>query len=374
MKKIIKMIGLTIVGIITLIVLVVILFINLSPQFGGSHSKEDILRYKQSGHYEEGKFVNLIPTSMDMSFKNIVTMTKEFTKGNPKRKPNAGLPLNYIDSLELEHTKSINKLVWFGHSTFLLQLDNKNILIDPMFGESPAPHPTIGVSRFNKELPIEIEKLPSIDAVIISHDHYDHLDYSSIKRLLTKVKKFYVPLGVGAHLKSWGVAAGNIEELNWWDETKHDEIELAFTPSRHFSGRGLTDNSTTMWGSWIIKGKDKNIYFSGDSGYGPHFKEIGEKYGPFDFAMMECGQYDKKWANIHMMPEETAQAALDVKTKIMMPIHWGAFSLAFHDWDDPVKRVVKKANELNIPITVPEIGQEIELNNINLTLNKWWNK
>lgn len=372
MKKILKMIGLTIVGFIVLITLIVVLFVNLSPQFGGSHSKEDIVRYEQSGHYEEGKFVNLIPTSMDMSFKNIVAMVKQFIKGNPNRKPSFKLPINDIDSLELEKHKLKDRLIWFGHSAFLLQLDGQNILIDPMLGNSPAPHPTVGMKRFYEELPIAIEKLPQIDAVIISHDHYDHLDYGSIQQLKSKVKKFYVPLGVGAHLEAWGVSKKDIEELNWWDETSHDDIDLAFTPSRHFSGRGIMDNSSTMWGSWVIKSKNRNIYFSGDSGYGPHFKEIGEKYGPFDFAMMECGQYDEKWSNIHMMPEETAQAALDVNAGVMMPIHWGAFSLAFHDWNDPVKRVTAKAEELKIPITIPEIGAKIDLKNLTLASSAWW--
>lgn len=372
MKKLLKMIGLTIVGIILIIVIGGALFLNLSPQFGGKHTKEDLKRYQASGHYENGKFENLITTPMDMSFSNIKEMLQQFMKGNPKRKPDFQLPVNTIDSLELEKNKSTDRLIWFGHSAFLLQLDNKNILIDPMFGESPSPHPWLGTNRFSSKLPINIKKLPKIDAIIISHDHYDHLDYGSIQQLKDKVGKYYVPLGVGSHLEAWGINPSDIEELNWWDKTKHENIELVFTPSRHFSGRGLGDRFSTMWGSWVIKTVNKNIYFSGDSGYGPHFKEIGVKYGPFDFAMMECGQYDEKWSTIHMMPEETAQAAVEVNTKIMMPIHWGAFSLAFHDWNDPIKRVVKKAEELNVPITVPEIGQEIALDSISQNKNKWW--
>ena len=372
MKKLLKMIGLTITGIILLIVLIGVIFINTSPQFGGKHTKEDIKRYQESGHYEEGKFINLSPTNLDMSFKNIVAILKDQMKGNPNKKPNFKFPQQAVDSLDLEQTKAEDKLIWFGHSSFLLQLDNKNILIDPMLGNSPSPHPWLGTSRYNETLPIAIEKLPKIDFVLISHDHYDHLDYGSIQQLKDKVSKFFVPLGVAAHLKSWEVNNDKIEEVNWWDETTFGNIELAFTPSRHFSGRGIMDNSSTMWGSWVIKGKNKNIYFSGDSGYGEHFKEIGEKYGPFDFAMLECGQYDTKWADIHMMPEETAKAAVDVNTKIMMPIHWGAFTLAMHDWNDPVIRVTKKAKELNMPILIPEIGQEITLEKITLNSEEWW--
>ena len=371
-KKALKMITLTIVSIIALIVIGGIIFLNISPQFGGKHSENDIKRYQESGHYQGGKFINLIETNMDMSLKNIWAMSKEFIKGNPNAKPNFKFPINEMDSSYLVKSQAEDKMYWFGHSTFLLQLDSLNILIDPMFGDSPAPHPTFGTSRFHDKLPIEIEKLPHIDLVLISHDHYDHLDYESIQKLKGKVKQFYVPLGVGAHLKSWGINENYIAEYNWWDETNYENLQLAFTPARHFSGRGLMDNSATMWGSWVIKSNSKNIFFSGDSGYGPHFKEIGEKYGPFDFAMMECGQYNEKWANIHMMPEETAQAGIDVKTNIIMPIHWGAFKLALHDWDDPIKRITTKADELKIPTFIPEIGQKIDLSNLNMQPTNWW--
>ena len=282
------------------------------------------------------------------------------------------MPIHSIDSLNLEEKKDTNRLIWFGHSAFLLQLDGKNILIDPMLGNSPSPHPLLGTSRFKEELPITVEKLPKIDLVLISHDHYDHLDYGSIQQLKDKVQQFYVPLGVGTHLASWCIKDENISEFNWWDETSFEHLQLAFTPSRHFSGRGISDNSTTMWGSWVIKGNNKNIYFSGDSGYGPHFKAIGKKYGPFDFTMMECGQYDEKWSTIHMMPEETAQASLDVNAKVMMPIHWGSFALALHDWDDSIKRVLSKAKELEVNVTTPKIGEEIKLDNLNFNSIEWW--
>lgn len=372
MKKILKITGKTIGVIVGITLIIALIFMRLSPQFGGKHTKEDIKRYQASRHYNAGKFQNLIPTSMDMTFENTASLLKDYIVGVPDKKPDFDLPIVKIDSINLEENKNIDRLIWFGHSAFLLQLDGKNILIDPMLGESPAPHPIIGTKRFSNELPIEIQKLPKIDAILISHDHYDHLDYESIKILKEKTDVFFVPLGVGAHLKSWGINAKAIKEHNWWDETEFNSIKLVFTPSRHFSGRGLTNGSSTLWGSWVIKGKTKNIYFSGDSGYAPHFKEIGEKYGPFDFAMMECGQYDEKWANIHMSPEETVQASIDIKTNVMMPIHWGSFALALHTWDDPVLRVTKKAKELELPISVPKIGDEILLDNIDISANEWW--
>lgn len=363
---------LTILSLIAIIIIIGIVFINTSPQFGGKASEADLKKYAQSGHFEDGIFVNEIPTSMDMSFSSILSTTIDFIKGVKNGRPSTELPLEKIDSLSIAENKIKPRLIWFGHSAFLLQIDNKNILIDPMLGEVPAPHPMLGGKRYQKELPIEIEKLPEIDAIIISHDHYDHLDYGSIQKLKEKTKEFYVPLGVGAHFKAWGVNEKNIHEMNWWDETKLDSITLAFTPSRHFSGRGLSDRSKTLWGSWVIKGKEQNIYFSGDGGYGPHFKEIGNKYGPFDFAMMECGQYNEKWHDIHMMPEETAQATIDVNAKQMMPIHWGSFTLALHSWTDPVERVSKKLKELNQEYVIPKVGESIWLENISIENSNWW--
>jgi L-ascorbate metabolism protein UlaG (beta-lactamase superfamily) len=372
-KKTSKVIAVFLLGTILILIIVVTLFVNNSPEFGNSPSDEDLAHFQNLEHYKGGKFINLIPTSMDMSLGDMASTLIDFIKGTPNGKPDFELSIVKVDSTSLATGTEATKLVWFGHSAFLLQLDGKNILLDPMFGDVPAPHPLLGNRRYS-ELPIEIEKLPAIDAIILSHDHYDHLDYGSIQKLKRKTKTFYVPLGVGAHLRSWGIPAEAIHELNWWDEIDHDSIKLAFAPSRHFSGRGMTDRSSTLWGSWIIKGKKDNIYFSGDGGYGPHFKEIGVKYGPFDFAMIECGQYNEKWSLIHMMPEESAQAAVDVNARLMMPIHWGAFTLALHPWTEPVERVTDEASKLNMPIKTPRIGEFIYVNDRIVTSRKWWVK
>lgn len=361
-KMTIKMIGIILGSLITLVLVVGIVFINFSPEFGEKATKEQKEEYKKSGHYEEDKFVNEQTTNMDMGFLKGISIMREFTKNVADRQPKNSIAVDKIDSLEIVQTSpKVSKVTWFGHSAFLLEIQGKKILIDPMLGEVPAPHPLLGSPRFNEELPISIEKLPKIDIVIISHDHYDHLDYGSIKKLMSKVDQFYMPLGVGNHLKEWGVDLERIHELNWWDEIKHDDLKLVCTPSRHFSGRGLFDRAATLWGSWIIQSDSLNLFFSGDGGYGPHFKEIGEKYGPFDFAMMECGQYNENWSEIHMMPEETAQASVDVNANLMMPIHWGAFKLALHSWTDPVERLTIKAAELNVNMITPRIGQTFEL-------------
>lgn len=361
---------------LTLIVLILVigfLFITFSPQFGGKHNQQDKERYQASGHYKNGIFENLTLTTMDLGGMDMLKTMKDFIVGVSHREPSKNIEVNQVDSLYLEKHKDITQLIWFGHSAFLLQLEGLNILIDPMLGSSPSPHPWLGGKRYSKDLPIAIEKLPFIDAIILSHDHYDHLDYESIQKLKAKTKHYYVPLGVGAHLRAWGISPNQITECNWWDELYLKTIKLAFTPSRHFSGRGLTDRSSTLWGSWVFIGQTERIYFSGDGGYGSHFKEIGEKYGPFDFAMMECGQYNEKWASIHMMPEETAQASLDVKAKLMMPIHWGAFSLALHTWTDPVERLSVAAQKLNQPFITPQIGQIITMSPT-VSSYEWWQK
>ncbi|WP_245579253.1 MBL fold metallo-hydrolase [Algoriphagus mannitolivorans] len=350
------------------------MFTNFSPQFGKEPSAEQKARFEQLPHYQEGKFQNLMPTTMDMDFWKAIRMLPKFFRSNPDSRPDFEIPVLKVDSLDLVKKHEPARLVWFGHSAFLLQIDGKNILLDPMFGEVPAPHPLLGKKRYSNELPIEVEKLPTIDMVIFSHDHYDHLDYGSVQKLKNKTKKFLTPLGVGSHLQHWGVDEGKIQEMDWWEETVYEDLLLAFTPSRHFSGRGLNNRFSTLWGSWVIKGRQENIFFSGDSGYGSHFKSIGEKYGPFDFAMLECGQYNENWKEIHMMPEETALAGVDLAANVIMPIHWGAFTLAMHSWTDPVERVLAKGKELGIPVFIPKIGEQVFIQEEMTIREQWWIK
>lgn len=358
--------------IIAIITLVVILFVNLNPQFGGKTSAEKKIVFEKSNNYKDGNFINTNEVSLEMSMKDMGKTLLAYFKSQPNTVPDEVVSVEKIDSLNIASYNDKTRLIWFGHSTFLLQIEDKTILIDPMFGNVPAPHPILGSKRFSKELPIEVEKLPEIDAVLISHDHYDHLDYESIKALKKKVNVFYTPLGVGNHLEAWGVQKDKIIELDWWQEVELEELQLICTPAQHFSGRGLTDRTKTLWSSWIIKSETENIFFSGDSGYAEHFKEIGAKFGPFDFAMIECGQYNEKWPDIHMFPEESVQAGIDLKAKTIMPIHWGAFKLAMHTWIDPVERFSIKAKALNIPIRTPSIGEVIFINDNSINSEIWW--
>lgn len=362
-----------ILSLAVLFTLIAFIFIKTSPEFGGVPSEEQKIQYANSPNSTDGLFVNQIPTPMDMDFGSLVSILWDFLNPDPNREPDKSIQVQKIDSLTIVNkNQELTRITWFGHSAFLLEIYGMNLLLDPMLGDVPAPHPLLGSSRYNEESPISIEELPQIDAVLFSHDHYDHLDYGSILKLKEKVNTFYVPLGVGVHLEEWGIEKRRIRELDWWDEIQHDSLKLVFAPSRHFSGRGLSDRSKTLWGSWIIQSSNQNIYFSGDSGYGPHFKEIGEKYGPFDFAMMECGQYNERWRNIHLMPEETVTASLDLRAKLMMPIHWGAFTLALHNWTDPVERATKEAVKYDLPVTTPQIGEPIVLSDSTFPTSSWW--
>lgn len=353
------------------LVIVGYLFLNYYPVFGGKPTREKSEDFKQYDHFSEGKFVNQIPTHMDMKIGTTLSILKDFLKGNPNGKPDKPIPVVPLDSTPI-HSLSDARITWFGHSAFLLEVDGKRLLLDPMFGNAPSPFPIFGSKRYSKNLPFKIDDLPSIDAVVFSHDHYDHLDYGTIKQLKNKVRQFIVPLGVGAHLTRWGIEREKISEHGWWSEWEWEGITFVCAPARHFSGRSLTDRNATLWCSWVIATQQLKIYFSGDSGYGPHFQTIGEKYGPFDVTLMECGQYDERWSAIHMVPEETVQAHIDVRGKTMIPIHWAAFTLAMHDWTDPIERVWAEAKQKGVEISTPKIGETVIIGADQYPRIPWW--
>ncbi len=349
----------------------VVLFINVHPTFGANPTKLQKEAYERFPHYENGKFKNMVPTNMKMSAADILSFIKDSMNKKQERSPRNQLSMNKIDWEKVKSKE--DSLTWFGHSAFLLSIDNKKLLIDPMLGPTASPVSFIGSKRYSQDILHIIDEMPPIDAVLLTHDHYDHLDYSSIKKLKCKVNHFFVPLGVGAHLMRWGVSSHNITELNWWDEVELGGITLAFTPSKHFSGRGVLNRDSTLWGGWVILGENTRFYTSGDGGYDAHFKEVGDKYGPFTLALMEGGQYDARWSWVHMRPEESVQAHLDVKGETMMLIHWGAFTLAYHSWTDPIERAIQKAKEEDVNLLIPELGETVLLSGEKASgVNDWW--
>ncbi|MEW9699113.1 MBL fold metallo-hydrolase [Paenibacillus sp. SI8] len=359
----------TFVVLIVGLILLGILFMRLYPVFGRKPSQMKVDSFHTSEHLESGKFRNRLPMKMDTSLKSTVGTLIDFIKGNPNRRPPRHLPMA---SPVFNQSNNQTQVTWFGHSASMLTIDGKTLLLDPMFGKTPSPFPLFGKPRYSGGMPLDTDDFPPIDVVVLSHDHYDHLDYGTIQKLKLKVGMFLVPLGVGGHLERWGIERERIQEYDWWEELTYAGLRFACTPAIHFSGRSLTDRNATLWCSWVIKGKQTSIFFSGDSGYGPHFKEIGDKYGPFDLTLMECGQYDERWSDIHMMPEESVEAHLDVKGKVMMPIHWGAFTLALHAWTDPVERALKAAERKNVAVATPRIGETMAVEGEIHVNTAWW--
>lgn len=310
-------------------------------------------------------------TVTKMNFSENLKIFKEVTLKSKLRKPKSHSPQVSPDLLNFTEESDNPKFIWFGHSTILMNIEGKTILTDPVFSENAAPV-NFMVKRFQNPV-LQLNELPPIDVVVISHNHYDHLDKKTIKFFKDKNTKFIVPLGVGVILKKWGIDKSKITELNWYESIKDDNLNFTATPAIHYSGRGLFDKNKTLWSSWVIESDNKKIFFSGDSGYGKHFKEIGERFGGFDFAFIENGQYDKRWPDIHMFPEETVQAALDLKAKIFTPIHWGMFDLSLHKWNEPIKESYKVAKEKNMAIITPEFGETFWTNK-EKTKNLWWDK
>ncbi|HTG65157.1 MAG TPA: MBL fold metallo-hydrolase [Flavobacterium sp.] len=339
----------------------------MRKQFGARPSKSDLEKYSKSTYWNGKIFENLEETTMEFALSNLPKfLHKQFCQ-KEDREPPKPLPILSFDKAEFESGTHLMKSVWYGHSTILMRLNHATILIDPMFGQDAAPIAPFKVKRFSEGTLDLIDDFPEIDLVLISHDHYDHLDYESVLKLKGKTKQFYVALGVKRHLVSWGIDSEKITEFDWWAEAVFENIKITFTPTRHFSGRGLTDRAKSLWGGWAFKTEAENIWFSGDSGYGNHFAEIGTRLGPFDFAFMECGQYNENWHQIHMYPEESVQAAIDAGVKNMMAVHWAGFALAQHSWKEPVERFVEKATSENLNFIVPEIGELFTAKNSNNT-------
>ena len=329
------------------------------PAVGTAPTDEELKTYVDSANFDtaRGTFVNRRQDEYQkmMDSFDMPKLMKDQWFGKEVRTPPKPLPTETPDWTKWSEQKEA--YIWFGHSTVLWRLDGKNILIDPVF-DSAAPV-SFAVPRFQE--PVQtLDELPPIDWVIISHDHYDHLSYASMQFLKSQPNiRYFVPLGVSAYLKGWGIASSQITEMDWWDAQQVEGIQIACTPSQHFSGRTGPRGMRTLWASWVLKTESFAFYFSGDSGYDVHFKQIGEKYGPFDIAFMETGQYNPMWYMSHMFPEESAQGGMDLQAAVVHPIHWGTFKLSTHAWDDPVKRIVKKATTLSLPLSIPKQGQMV---------------
>ncbi|BEP61038.1 MBL fold metallo-hydrolase [Variovorax sp. V213] len=281
------------------------------------------------------------------------------------------IPVRMLSTADLDALDAkANHVVRLGHSSHLFKLQGKYWLIDPVFSERASPFSFVGPKRFHKP-PLTLEQLPPIEGLVLSHDHYDHLDVATIEYLALRVKHYFVPLGVRARLVAMGVPAERVTEFDWWQSGEHDGVKLTATPAQHFSGRTLTDRDRTLWASWVVQSGDQRIFYSGDSGYFPGFKQIGERFGGFDLALMENGAYDAYWPAVHMTPEQSVQAFEDLRGKVLYSVHNSTFDLAFHTWHDPLDRIADLSQAKKIELATPVIGEVLTVGKAR-TNERWW--
>ena len=360
--------GITIIVLLGLVIAIAAFM--KSTRFGKIPSGKAKEKIQQSTNYKNNQFANISDTPMLAEGVNYGTMMWDFFFNRPKfSAPPKPIPSHKTDLKTLDPKSDL--LVWFGHSSYFMQIDGKTFLIDPVLSglASPVPNTTTSFPGSNVYSP---DDFPLIDYLFITHDHWDHLDYRTITKLKSKVKQIITSLGVGSHLIHWGYSPDIIVETDWNTTTDlHDGFYVHTKSARHFSGRGFTRNQS-LWSSFVLQTPTQKIYIGGDSGYDTHFKSIGDEYGSFDLVLLECGQYNKNWRYIHMMPEETVQASIDLKAKRLMPVHWGKFALSLHDWDEPIVRVSTEAERLNQRLVTPKIGEIVRLKDGSQIFSNWW--
>ncbi|HTD39492.1 MAG TPA: MBL fold metallo-hydrolase [Mucilaginibacter sp.] len=324
----------------------------------------------ESARMKGKKYLNPIPTD-EAGFGKLIPILKEYINNKAETTPKRTLgPFKTDVSIFKKKPADGLRITWIGHSTLIIEIDGKRILTDPVWSERASFSSFLGPKRFF-EAPLALYDLPPLDAILISHDHYDHLDKNVIKYFGDKQIPFFCSKGVGAHLENWGILRNFISELDWGDSAMITaDCILTATPARHFSGRGISGRNETLWASFVIKTPQHNIFYGADSGWFPGFKEIGELYGPFDLTMLEIGAYGKYWPDIHMGPDHASNAHPALKGELMMPIHWGTFNLSTHAWDEPIERLLQYAKEKKIELFIPEPGKPTEVNG---PLNsEWW--
>ena len=353
---------LIIICLIVIIVIIAVLFLWFYPTVGKLPNKADRDKFAvKTKQYYDGQFHNENDTS---------TMTDSKSERSKQTTPETMIKAEKPSLLENKDDDSL-AFTWLGHSSFILQMGKLNILADPVLSNYSSPVSFAGPKRFS-EVPITAGDMPEIDVIILSHDHYDHLDYDTIKKVDAKVKRYIVPLGVDSILKGWNVASEKIVSLSWWESVEVDGTTFTLTPSQHFTGRNPLKGKSTFWGGYYMSNDHHKVYYTGDGGYYDVFERVREKLGAPDIMIAECGQYDNAWAKIHMFPEETVKAGLDTQTKWLIPVHWGTFCICNHAWDDSIKRVTAAASENGLSLATPRIGQTVKYDEIESYNEAWW--
>ncbi|WP_316825198.1 MBL fold metallo-hydrolase [Pedobacter miscanthi] len=360
----------TAVYILIFLVTVFLIITNL-PVFGRLPKNQRLEKIHHLSNYRDGALQNQSFTPMQPEGVSFFKILKAFLfEKHPNKSPDKALPFVTPDIAGKPKSNS-PEIIWFGHSSYLIKVDGLRILVDPVFSITPSPFSFIGSKAFKGTDVVKAESFKDIDILLITHDHYDHLDYQSILKIAPQAKTIITSIGVGSHLERWGIKPEKINELCWGQSTTLvNNLTLTAVPARHFTGRKFKRNQT-LWSAFVLKTANYKLFLGGDSGYDTHFAKIGAEFGPFDLALLECGQYNAYWPYIHMFPEETVQAAIDLKSKVLMPVHWGKFSLAMHPWNESIKRVVLAATAKQFPLVTPKLGETVVLNG-HLPTENWW--
>ena len=361
-------------GVLTLaLVLVTWMSTDGLASFGATASGERLKRMRASPRFRDDAFQNPVETPVMKPGTTFWSSTREWLFAEGERTPPRPLPLaSEVAKALASPPESGLRVTWMGHSTMLVELDGMRILTDPIWSDRASPSTLVGPMRFHPP-PLALEDLPRVDAVVLSHDHYDHLDMNTIRALATRSVTFYMPLGVGAHLEHWGVKPEHVVELEWWQEATlgNSGVKLIATPSHHFSGRSLSERNPTLWTSWSLIGPNHRVFFSGDTGMTPDFTEIGRRLGPFDLTMFEVGAYHPSWGDIHLGPHHALEAHGMVNGRRMMPVHWGTFNLAMHAWNEPAETLMREARERQVELVTPMLGQPVEPTR-DAASDPWW--
>jgi len=342
--------------VIVLVLAAIVLLVLQMPIFGGSFEGARLARMQRAEQYHGDRFEN-VPPQEGYDFEKTKIMIGNYL-GDQIREPQFAVPVDRITPASFEHRRRGLRAWWFGHSSVLIEIDAVLVMTDPVFAERASPLSFAGPKRFHP-VPLALDRMPEVDVVVISHDHFDHLDMVATQAIAARGAHFYVGLGVGAHLERWGVEVAQIRELNWWESAKHGALTIHATPARHYSGRKSMDNST-LWTSWVIKSANHSVFYTGDTGYSRHFREIGERLGPIDLSLTKVGAYGQSWLDIHMDPEMAVQSHIDVRARVLLPLHWATFNMSYHAWDEPIVRTLRAAKAKHVTVVTPRVGQMVE--------------
>lgn len=365
--KLLKITGkllLGVLGFVLLLLLAAFLFLTFYDGVGAVPDRDMRKAYAERTALFDGKRFH--------NANDVAVMAGESSKQQPQNKPDGTIPVVKQEGIP-DNAAGALQVTWLGHSSALIQLGTKTILMDPVLTTYASPVSFTGAKRFS-EIPIQPEALPPLDIVLLSHDHYDHLDRETILAIDSKVKAYIVPLGLESYLLDWDIDSSKIHSVGWWDSVSLSGIDVTATPAQHFTGRNPLKDNATWWCGYYFRDDTHSVYFSGDSGYSSGFSEIGERFGGVDLALLECGQYNTAWPSIHMHPRETVQAAKDVKAKWMVPVHWGVFSLSTHAWNEPPRLATTYAREQGVSIAIPKIGETVSYDDLADCSAPWWER